>query len=182
MHKQDRPGRAGPGADTATGPQVAVVFGVSGCGKTEVGRRLAEVLGWDFMDADDLHPPGNIQKMRSGIPLDDNDRFPWLDILRARLQAHLEAGRPVVLGCSALKQVYRDRLTVDPQKVRFVFLKTPREELERRLQSRQHHFFDPRLLDSQLSTLEEPGAEAIIVETRMSLDEVVAAARLGLFR
>ncbi|HKJ94396.1 MAG TPA: gluconokinase [Gammaproteobacteria bacterium] len=153
---------------------VAVVFGVSGSGKTEIGRRLANVMGWPFIDADDLHPQSNIRKMRAGQPLEDADRWPWLDILRQRIERQLSDGRSAVLACSALKQAYRDRLAADPARVRFFYLKTPRAVLEQRLRDRRGHFFDPRLLDSQLETLEEPTAGATVVDAALAPEEVVA--------
>lgn len=161
-------------------PRVAVVFGVSGSGKTEIGRRLAHALGWGFMDADDLHPEGNIRKMREGIPLGDADRWPWLDILRDRIAEELSAGRSAVLACSALKRAYRERLAADPDRVRFFYLKTPRSVLEQRLRDRRGHFFDPRLLESQLQTLEEPRDGATVVDASAAPDEVVARIRAAL--
>ncbi len=137
---------------------VAVVFGVSGCGKTFIGRQLAQETGWTFLDADDLHPPANVRKMREGQPLDDADREPWLAALCARIAQGLADGRSTVLACSALKRSYRDRLRVDGR-VRFFYLQVDRPSLEARLRQRQDHFFNPVLLDSQLQTLEPPGAE-----------------------
>jgi len=137
-------------------PAAAVVLmGVAGTGKTTVGRLLAEDLGWLFLDADDFHSPANVAKMRRGEPLDDADREPWLDALRSRLAEELEAGRSVVLACSALKAAYRRKLAVD-ERVRFVHLTGDPELLRRRLGERQAHYFAPGLLDSQLATLEEP--------------------------
>ncbi|MFB4204258.1 Gluconokinase [wastewater metagenome] len=159
---------------------VAVVFGVSGCGKTEIGQRVARACGWTFIDADDLHTPENIRKMQAGEPLCDSDRWPWLAILRERIEAELAAGRSAVLACSALKQIYRDRLTVDPKRVRFFYLKTPSAVLERRLQGRRGHFFDPGLLYSQLQTLEEPAASAIVIDASVDREAVTAAIRARL--
>ncbi|MCS4505862.1 gluconokinase [Arhodomonas aquaeolei] len=159
---------------------VAVIFGVSGCGKTEIGRRVAAACGWSFIDADDLHTPANIRKMQAGEPLCDSDRWPWLATLRERIEAELNAGRSAVLACSALKQVYRDRLTVDPKRVRFFYLKTPSALLERRLQGRRGHFFDPGLLYSQLQTLEEPTAIASVIDASVSREAVTAAIRARL--
>lgn len=126
-----------------------VIAGVSGCGKTTVGRALAERLELPFLDADDFHPPENIRKMRSGVALDDADRAPWLDALGRALAGH----DCVVLACSALKRSYRDRLRGLAGPIRFVVLRVPREELERRLRGRDH-FMPPALLDSQLEALE----------------------------
>lgn len=130
-------------------------MGVSGSGKTTVGRLLARHLGWTFLDADDLHPPANVAKMQRGEPLSDADRAPWLDALAAALTERLQRGERSVLACSALKQSYRDRLRVD-ERVRFVHLHADPELLRRRLTQRAGHFFAPGLLDSQLDTLEPP--------------------------
>lgn len=126
-----------------------VIAGVSGSGKTTVGRALAERLGVVFLDADDFHPPENLAKMKSGVPLDDADRAPWLDALGAELARHED----VVLACSALKRGYRDRLRELAGPVDFVLLTVPRDELERRMRGRDH-FMPPELLDSQLAALE----------------------------
>ena len=125
-------------------------MGVAGSGKTVVGSALAAELGWRFIDADDLHPPSNIEKMRSGQPLDDEDREPWLTRISAELAATREN---VVLACSALRQSFRDRL---PAGVRFVQLRAPFEMLDARLRNRPGHFMPASLLESQLRTLEEP--------------------------
>ncbi|KYF97570.1 gluconate kinase, partial [Sorangium cellulosum] len=101
---------------------IVVVMGVSGAGKTTVGVRLARDLGWEFLDADDLHPAANIEKMRSGKPLDDRDRAPWLAALAARIRQLLDAGRGAVIACSALKAAYRAQLLVDPARMRLVHL------------------------------------------------------------
>jgi len=130
-----------------------VVMGVSGCGKSTVGRALADVLGWDFLDADDFHPSANVRKMAAGIPLTDGDRAPWLEILRGALAERLQQGTGVVLACSALCRRYRDILR-QAGDVRFAHLRVERAELAARLAGRQGHFFATALLDSQLATLE----------------------------
>ncbi|WP_435103528.1 gluconokinase [Arhodomonas sp. AD133] len=145
-------------------PMAVVVCGVSGCGKTTVGRLLAERLGQPFMDADDLHPSANVAKMRRGEPLDDADRRPWLAAVRATLQNHVARGEGIVVACSALKASYRHQLHV-PGGVRFVHLHGTRAVLAERLAARGEHFFDPGLLDSQLATLEPP-PEAIRLDVR----------------
>lgn len=137
---------------------VIVVMGVSGCGKSFVGGALADTMGWDFKDGDDLHPPANIEKMRSGLPLDDADRSPWLDRVAAWISDEHLAGRSGIVACSALKRRYRDRLREVDGALRFVFLDVPVPVLYRRLEHRQH-FMPSRLLDSQLETLERPGAD-----------------------
>ncbi len=134
---------------------IVVVFGVSGAGKTTVGELLARELGWRFLEADDFHPPANIEKMRSGRPLNDEDRWPWLEGLREQIKRSLTAGENTVLACSALKQAYRDRLRVN-EKVKFVLLHGDYAVVERQLRSRHGHFMNPGLLQSQFDDLEEP--------------------------
>lgn len=134
---------------------VIVVMGVSGSGKTTVAKRLADELGWDFLEGDGLHSPANVAKMSAGTPLDDNDRWPWLDAIAAWMSRHLDEGDNAVVACSALRRAYRDRLRRAGVGVRFVYLRVPHDELARRMQSREH-FMPPSLLDSQLATLEEP--------------------------
>jgi gluconokinase len=127
-----------------------VVMGVSGSGKSTIGSMLAERLEVPFVDGDALHPPANVAKMAAGIPLDDADRWPWLDAVGARL-----AEPPVVVACSALRRAYRDRLRAAAPHARFVLLDGPRELLAERM-VRPGHFMPPELLDSQLATLERP--------------------------
>jgi gluconokinase len=139
-----------------------VVGGVSGSGKSSVGRRLAERLALPFCDGDDLHPPANVAKMRAGTPLDDADRRPWLLALAALIGEREAAGRSTVLTCSALRRGYRDLLRDGHPSVRFVHLAVPLEVLRARLARRTGHFMPASLLDSQLATLEplhpdEPG-------------------------
>ena len=157
---------------------IIVVMGVSGCGKTTVGRMLGEALGWPFFDADDFHPEANVAKMRAGIPLTDDDRWPWLDRLVAEMGAIDHRGDHAVLGCSALRQAYRERLARAGD-VRFVYLKGDRDTIAARLASRSGHYMPPTLLDSQLATLEEP-TDAIVVDIRLSAEEQVAAIRFAL--
>ena len=135
---------------------IVVLMGVSGCGKTAVGQVLARELGWSFLDADDYHPAANVEKMRSGRPLTDEDRWPWLDRLNELMHAHDEKDENVVLGCSALKQVYRDRLSKALTDVRWVHLKGSFELITTRLQQRKHRYMPASLLQSQFNTLEEP--------------------------
>jgi len=137
-------------------PSTLVVMGVCGCGKSLVGARLAAVLNGVFDDGDDFHPAANKAKMASGTPLADADRWPWFDVLRARMQ-ELRGKTPVhVIGCSALKKSYRDYLrgTDEPENMRFVLLEGTRELIAARLAARKGHFMPPALLDSQLATLE----------------------------
>ena len=154
---------------------IVVVMGVSGCGKTTVGQALADDLGWPFLDADDFHPQANVEKMSAGTPLTDDDRWPWLDRLTNEMKAINARGGNAVLGCSALKQAYRDRLARAGD-VRVVYLKGDRATIEQRLGARAGHFMPPALLTSQFATLEEP-ANAVIVDVRLSAAEQVAAIR-----
>ncbi|MBE0619216.1 MAG: gluconokinase [Burkholderiales bacterium] len=131
-------------------------MGVTGCGKTTVGALLAKDLGWAFHDADDFHPAENVAKMKSGAPLEDADRWPWLDRLNALLLDAERQGKNLVLACSALKQTYRDRLTRGCASVRFVFLDGDEALLRRRLAARKGHYMNPKLLDSQFAILERP--------------------------
>jgi gluconokinase len=163
----------------ATPSLAVVVMGVSGCGKTVVGSLLAQRLGARFIDADDLHPPANVEKMRAGIPLDDADRAPWLALLNQRLREDVVAGRPVVLACSALKQRYRDALAEGVPGLRFVHLAGSREVIAGRLAARQHRYMPPTLLDSQFATLEPP-ADAIVIDIDQPLEAVVDAAARAL--
>lgn len=135
-----------------------VVCGVSGAGKSTVGRLLARRLGWDFFDADDFHPPANVEKMHRGVPLTDADRRPWLDALRALIARAADEGRPLVLACSALKATYRDRLGIDQQRVVSVFLDGPKALIAERIRGREHTFMPASLLDSQFEALEVPQA------------------------
>ena len=130
-------------------------MGVSGVGKTTVGRLLAERLSCAFLDADDFHPPANVAKMRAGTPLTDADREPWLRALRAEIERRLEQGESAVLACSALKQTYRDRLQLSGA-VRIVYLRGTAALIHERLLARRGHYFDASLLASQFAALEEP--------------------------
>jgi gluconokinase len=139
---------------------VVILMGVSGSGKTTIGRLLARDLGWPFCDGDDFHPQANIDKMRQGIPLTDDDRDAWLTALRQQIDTLVETRQSAVLACSALKQTYRDRL-YQPE-VRFIYLKGDFALIRRRLLARQGHFMQADLLASQFVTLEEPhGVPAI---------------------
>ena len=132
-----------------------IIFAVSGAGKTTVGKLLARQLRWQFIEADDFHPAANIEKMRSGRPLTDEDRWPWLERLRQQIERSLAAGENAVLACSALKRAYRDRLRVNDE-VKFVFLRGDHALVEKQLRSRHGHFMDANCLQSQFDDLEEP--------------------------
>lgn len=148
---------------------VVVVMGVSGCGKTTVGRRLAERLLWEFIEADDLHPGPNIAKMSSGVPLDDSDRAPWLDAVRSSIESCTARGGRAVVACSSLKSSYREILAPDPANVRFAHLRGDRSLFLERLRSRSGHFMKEDLLESQFDALEEP-MEALALDARMGPD------------
>jgi gluconokinase len=134
---------------------IVIIFGVSGAGKTTVGKLLARQLGWRFIEADDFHPEANVEKMRSGHPLTDEDRWPWLERLQQQIEQLLSARENAVLACSALKRAYRDRLHVNDE-VKFVFLRGNYALVEKQLRSRHGHVMDANLLQSQFDDLEEP--------------------------
>ncbi len=163
-----------PSADAAA-PLVIVLMGVAGCGKSTTGAGLAKVLGWPFRDADSFHPPANIEKMRSGQPLDDADRAPWLAAIARWIDERLERAEPGIVSCSALKRAYRGRIIGARRGVRLVYLKGDRTLISQRLGARKRHFMPASLLDSQLSVLEEPGGEEhpVIVNIAMSPRRVV---------
>jgi gluconokinase len=141
-------------------PPWIVVMGICGCGKTSVGRAVAETLSLPLIEGDAFHPTANVEKMRAGHPLDDADRAGWLDALAAEL-----AARPTgaVLACSALKRAYRDRLRRAVPRLRFAFLALSREEALARVSARPDHFMPPTLVDSQLATLEPPTGEVDVL-------------------
>jgi gluconokinase len=132
-----------------------IIFGVSGAGKTTIGELLARELGWHFYEADDFHSQANVEKMHRGVPLTDEDRWPWLKKLRELIERSIGAGENAVLACSALKRVYRDCLRVSEQ-VKFVFLRGDYALIEEQLRQRRAHFMNPALLQSQFADLEEP--------------------------
>ncbi len=161
-----------------TAPRV-VVMGVSGCGKSTVGRALAHALGVAYVEGDEWHPPRNVQKMAAGTPLTDDDRRDWLDALAGRLGVAHVAGQGVVLSCSALKRSYRDRLRAQSPGLRFVFLHGSPDLLARRMQARTGHYMPPSLLQSQLDTLEPPAADedAVAADIGQAPEAIVAAVR-----
>jgi gluconokinase len=159
---------------------IVILMGVSGSGKSTVGKLLACELGWAFVEADDFHPAANIEKMRHGIPLNDEDRRPWLDTIRHRLEEAHTRGEKVVLACSALKHAYQEYLThYGPETVHFVYLVGAEEMIAERLATRAGHFMNPALLHSQFETLEPP-VEALRVDITASPEAMVAAIRLQL--
>jgi gluconokinase len=149
-----------------------IVMGVSGCGKSSVGKALAEKLGWDFYDADDFHPPENVAKMENGIPLDDSDRVPWLASLNELLSSSLKTDHPGVLACSALKERYRQQLMDGNDNVQLAYLKGSYELIWSRMEKRTDHYMKPHMLKSQFAALEEP-ANALTIDISMSVDDIV---------
>ena len=149
---------------------IVLVMGVAGVGKTTIGAALACACGWRFIDADDYHPPQNVAKMKAGIPLEDEDRWPWL----SRLNKELKQFEHAVLGCSALKQSYRERLGQGISDFRTVYLYGSVELIRARMASRSHRFMPSALLDSQFAALEPP-ADAIAVDVAATPEECVAA-------
>jgi gluconokinase len=157
---------------------IVVVMGVTGSGKTTVGRALAQRLGWKYFDADEFHPATSVAKMRAGIPLNDADREPWLHDLAHTISDSLQAGDSAVLACSALKQEYRDTLSIDDE-VCFVYLNGDRETIAERLRARSDHYMNPKLLDSQFDTLEEP-KDALEIDATLAVDDIVQKIRAAL--
>jgi len=160
---------------------IVIVFGVSGAGKTTIGKLLTQELGWPFYEADDFHSHANIDKLRRGIPLTDDDRWPWLEKLRQLIKRSLEAGEKAVLACSALKRAYRERLRVRDE-VKFVFLHGDYALIEKQLRQRRGHFMNPELLRSQFADLEEPKPDehVITVELGRTPEEVVEEMKVKL--
>jgi gluconokinase len=139
-----------------------ILMGVSGSGKTTIGRALSEHLGWAFYDGDNYHPPENVSKMAAGIPLNDDDRAGWLAALAQIIRDGLARGENGIMACSALKQKYRNILQVDPVCVHFVYLKGSYEIILGRMESREGHYMKSDLLESQYAALEEPTCELVI--------------------
>ncbi|WP_447600497.1 gluconokinase [Nitrospira sp. Nam80] len=155
---------------------IIIVMGVSGSGKTTIGIQLAKALNWRFVDADDFHSAANIDKMRRGIPLTDQDRKSWLWALRSQIGEWLKQDHQVVLACSALKAWYRHELMVDPSRMRVVYLKGTYELIATRLARRKGHFMRPELLASQFNSLEEPD-DALIVDIARPPRDIVREIR-----
>jgi gluconokinase len=165
--------RAAGGTRSWEAPQVSVVIvmGVAGCGKTTVGRALSARLGWEFIDADDLHSPANLAKMTAGVPLDDSDRSPWLAAVHSESEERVARGTRVVVACSALRETYRSAIAPDPASRRFVYLKGDFELLRARLGSRRGHYMKESMLRSQFDALEEP-INALTISTGLSPGDI----------
>jgi gluconokinase len=155
---------------------IIILMGVSGSGKTTIGARLAQALGWPFYDGDQFHPPANIAKMQRGIPLTDADRWPWLHALRTHIETCIHQRVSAVLACSALKQAYREYLMIDEAEVKLVYLKGDYDLIRERLAQRQGHFMPPELLASQFAALEEP-EQGVVVDIVHPPDTVVELIR-----
>lgn len=155
---------------------VAVVMGVSGSGKTTIASDVAQRLGWAMLEGDTLHPAANIAKMRQGVPLNDEDRWPWLHAIADAIDAWRAQGRSGVVACSALKRAYRAILIGDRSDVVLVYLRGSRRLIAQRMAARRDHFMPPALLDSQFATLEEPGADEhpIVVPVAASPDRIAS--------
>lgn len=142
---------------------IVLIMGVSGSGKTTIGQLLADMLRWEFVDADSFHSPRNRKKMSAGTPLSEQDRRPWLDALREAIDRWINEGRNVVLACSALTASARRLLISDSRSIKLVYLKGSFDLIQARLARRPHHFMPPGLLASQFDTLEEP-SDALTID------------------
>lgn len=155
---------------------VLITMGVSGCGKTTVGEAMAKELQRLFIDADDLHSPANVNKMRNGIPLNDEDRQDWLNAIVSEANIMINRGEKAVIACSALKRRYRDRLRHGIASLNFIYLKASYAKVYRQLKARRGHFMPLDLLKSQFEALEEPGkaeADVMTIEVQRSLEDTV---------
>lgn len=151
---------------------IVLVMGVSGAGKSVIGEALAKDLGWSFLDGDDFHPAENVAKMASGVPLDDGDRWPWLDAVNREILRLEQHGESAVLACSALKESYRRRLAAGVKHLRVVFLEGEFGLIHERLAHRKHRYMPASLLESQFATLEPP-AGALRVDVAAPVEECV---------
>jgi gluconokinase len=174
------PQQEAPSGDSAAAPAAGVavhlvVMGVSGCGKSAVGRRIAQLAGLPLIEGDEFHPHSNIEKMRRGLPLDDQDRAGWLERLGRELMRHPQGA---VLTCSALKKAYRETLRAAVPGLRFVHLDLSQQQALRRVAARDSHFYPPSLVASQFEALEDPAAEArvLVLDAGLPVEEVALRA------
>jgi carbohydrate kinase (thermoresistant glucokinase family) len=150
-------------------------MGVSGCGKSTIAAQLAGMLGWPVEEGDKLHPSANIDKMRRGVPLNDEDRQPWLQAVAATIDGWRRIGSAGIITCSALKRIYRDQLTRGRPDVWFIFLQGDKDLIRARLAGRSGHFMPPDLLDSQFADLEEPASDERAITVDIARDPVSIA-------
>ncbi|HWC24923.1 MAG TPA: gluconokinase [Flexivirga sp.] len=164
--------------DAASHAQFLIVMGVSGSGKTTLGEGIAEAMGWLYAEGDDFHSQANVSKMASGVPLTDEDRWPWLRAIGTWIDEHERDGRSAVVTCSALKRTYRDLLREGRDNVRFVYLDVPQQVLEERLAKRTGHYMPPSLLPSQLSALEplQDDEDGVVVHAHQTPEASLAEA------
>ena len=164
--------------DAASHAQFLIVMGVSGSGKTTLGEGIAEAMGWLYAEGDDFHSQANVSKMASGVPLTDEDRWPWLRAIGTWIDEHERDGRSAVVTCSALKRAYRDLLREGRDHVRFVYLDVPQKVLEERLAKRTGHYMPPSLLPSQLSALEplQDDEDGVVVHAHQTPEASLAEA------
>lgn len=156
-------------------PVVYFVMGICGSGKSTIAQKLAEAKRIDMLDADDFHPQSNVEKMKAGTPLTDEDRAGWLQVLNQELSYRVRKGASTVLACSALKQSYRNTLGNGLPSVRWLYLKGDREIILERVGQRKDHFMPTTLVDSQLDALEEP-TDAVVVDIRLPIEDIVSVA------
>ncbi len=161
-----------------SGPLYVVVMGVSGSGKTTLARGIADRMGWEFLEGDDLHPPANVEKMSAGTPLDDEDRWPWLRAIGEWIDERAATDRSGVITCSALKRAYRDLLADGRPGVRFCHVRADARLIEERVAARRGHYMPPSLLPSQLKTLEPlaPEERGVVVSADAAPEEMVREA------
>jgi gluconokinase len=157
---------------------IVVLIGVTGCGKSTVGKQLAAQLGWIFLEGDDFHPPANVEKLRRGVPLSDGDRIPWLKAIREVIRKQVNQRENAVIACSALKKSYRRMLRISSE-VKFVYLKASIPLIESRFKKRRSHFMNPALIQSQFDILDEP-KNALWIDASLPPSEIPHLIRSGL--
>jgi gluconokinase len=150
---------------------IFIVMGVSGSGKSTVGKAVSKKFGWRFYEGDEYHPVENVEKMKNGFPLNDDDRLPWLISLRNIIEQAIEKKENIVISCSALKEAYRKILKVNDE-VRFIYLKGSYDLIRKRMEARENHFFKPDMLKSQFDTMEEPD-DAVVIDISGSTQKII---------
>ena len=171
-----------PAEESRRGPFALVLMGVTGSGKTTIGELLADQLSWEFLEGDDFHPQANVAKMANGVPLTDEDRYPWLGLLADRMAELVGDGRDCILACSALKAEYRDILAAGPSvEVKFVYLEATEKLIGQRLSERVHRYMPPSLLRSQFESLEPP-EDALVVDVSATPQDAVRQIRESMGR